>query len=368
MQAHLNARGKLEVKSKVPLNNKHDLSLYYSPGVAAAASRLAKNPNDARLYTSRHNTVAIISDGSAVLGLGDIGPHGALPVMEGKAVLFKHFADIDGIPIVLDTKDPDEIIKTIVNIAPSFGGINLEDIAAPKCFYIEEQLKKKLKMPIMHDDQHGTAIVVLAGLINATRVTGRRLADSKIVLVGAGAAGVAIAKIINNYANKPQLIALDSKGVINKKRTDLNPEKQILAGMSIDDGSKNLEEALIDADIFIGVSKPDLLNSEMIRRMHKNPIIFALSNPNPEITPEKAKQAGAAVIATGRSDYPNQVNNVLAFPGLFRGALDKNVPIEEHHKVAAAEALAYIVGTPKADKIIPSPLETNVAKVVAAVF
>lgn len=368
LQAHQNIRGKIEIKSKVPLNSTHDLSLYYSPGVAAVASKLAKNPEESRNYTSKNNTVAIISDGSAVLGLGDIGPEGALPVMEGKAVLFKHFADIDGIPLVLNTKDPDEIIETIVRLAPSFGGINLEDIAAPKCFYIEGELKKRLNMPIMHDDQHGTAIVVLAGLINACKVTGRRLQDSKIVLVGAGAAGVAIAKILNNYADHPNIIAVDSKGVISKKRTDLNPEKQLIASFSQDDGSTTLEQAMQDADIFIGVSRADLVSENMVRSMHKNPIIFALANPNPEISPELAKQAGAAIIATGRSDYPNQVNNVLAFPGVFRGALDMGVPIEEKHKVAAAEALAFSVRSPHVDKIIPSPLDDNVSRVVASVF
>jgi malate dehydrogenase (oxaloacetate-decarboxylating) len=368
LQAHLNARGKIEVKSKVPLNDKHDLSLYYSPGVASSAEYVAKHPNKARLYTSTNNTVAIISDGSAVLGLGNIGPLGALPVMEGKAILFKKFADIDGIPIVLNTQDPDEIIETIVRIAPSFGGINLEDIASPNCFYIEEELKKRLNMPIMHDDQHGTAIVVLAGLINAVKVTKRKLNDCKIVMVGAGAAGVAIAKIIHSYAPNANIVAVDSKGVININRTDLTYEKKLLAGFGQTNDAKTLQEALIDADVFIGVSKANLLDGNDIRKMRKNPIIFALANPNPEILPEEAKKAGVAVIATGRSDYPNQVNNVLAFPGIFRGALDKNVPITEEHKLAAAEALAYSVKNPSNDLIIPDPLNSNIARIVASVF
>lgn len=368
LQAHLNARGKLGMVSKVPLNTKKDLSMYYSPGVAAVSEKLAKNPKLTNMYTNTHNSVAIVSDGSAVLGLGNIGPEGALPVMEGKAVLFKRFADIDGIPIVLNTQDPNEIISIVSAIAPSFGGINLEDIAAPNCFYIEAELKKRLNIPVMHDDQHGTAVVVLAGLINACRVTKRRLADCKIVLVGAGAAGVAIAKLIHGYADKPNIIAIDSKGVIKKSRKDLNPEKQLLASFSRDDGSISLEEALTDADIFIGVSKGGLLKPEMVRLMHKDPIIFALANPTPEITPELAKQAGVAIIATGRSDYPNQVNNVLAFPGLFRGALDNGTKIEESHKLAAAEALAYSVRNPTVDKIIPDPLEDNPAVMVASVF
>ena len=368
LQAHLNTRGKIEVNSKVPLNNKHDLSLYYSPGVASSAEYVSRNPNEARLYTSKNNTVAIVSDGSAVLGLGNIGPLGALPVMEGKAILFKKFADIDGIPIVLGTQDSDEIINTVVRIAPSFGGINLEDIASPKCFYIEEELKKRLNMPIMHDDQHGTAIVVLAGLINATKVTKRNLNSCKIVMVGAGAAGVAIAKIIKSYANDANIIAVDSKGVIKKNRTDLSTEKKLLASFSNDSTADNLQDALIDADIFIGVSRANLLNSDDVRKMHKYPIIFALANPTPEILPEEAKKAGVAVIATGRSDYPNQVNNVLAFPGLFRGALDKNVPILEKHKLEAAEALAYAVKNPTYDFIIPNPLDSNISRIVASVF
>ena len=367
LKEHKKYKGKMEIVSRVPLNNKEDLSTYYSPGVAAVASRLAKYPEQTSLYTNTHNSVAIVSDGSAVLGLGNIGPEGALPVMEGKAILFKKFANIDGYPIVLNTQDPDEIISIVTAIAPSFGGINLEDISAPNCFYIEEHLKKRLTMPIMHDDQHGTAVVVLAGLINACKVTNRKLQDSKIVLIGAGAAGVAIAKLLHQYA-KPNIISLDTKGVITKNRTDLSPEKLLLSSYSQHNNATNLKEALKEADIFIGVSKSNLLTKEMIQSMAKDPIIFALANPNPEITPKDAISAGAAVVATGRSDYPNQVNNVLAFPGLFRGALDNKSTINESHKLAAAEAIANIINSPSKTQIIPSPFDKNVTKAVAAIY
>lgn len=368
MLAHQNLRGKLTVNTKVPLESKHDLSIYYSPGVGAVAAHLGKNPKDTPLYTGTNNSVAIISDGSAVLGLGNIGPEGALPVMEGKSMLFKRFADIDGYPIVLNTQDPDEIIETVVAIAPSFGGINLEDIAAPQCFYIEAALKKRLNMPIMHDDQHGTAIVVLAGLINACRVTKRSLQDCKIVLVGAGAAGIAIAKLLHQYA-KPSIVAVDSKGIITHKRKDLNQEKLLL----LDFGDKNqqdgrLEDAVRGADIFIGVSRGGLLKPEMVQSMAKDSIIFAMANPEPEIMPDIAKQAGAAIVATGRSDFPNQVNNVLAFPGVFRGALDNASPITDTHKIAAAEAIADIVRFPNPDEIVPSALDDKVVRAVSAVF
>lgn len=365
--AHRNARGKLSMVSKVPLQSRHDMSVYYSPGVAAVSERLAKHPAETSLYTNTHNSVAVVSDGTSVLGLGNIGPEGALPVMEGKAILFKHFADIDAVPIVLNTQDPDEIINTVVAIAPSFGGINLEDIAAPQCFYIEDELKKRLSIPVMHDDQHGTAVVVLAGLINACRVTHRELSSSKIVLVGAGAAGVAIAKLLTKYAS-PTILAVDSKGVITANRTDLNPEKQLLASYSQDDGSKTLKDAVQGADIFIGVSRGGLLSKDMVHSMAKDPIIFALANPEPEIMPTDAKAAGAAIIATGRSDFPNQVNNVLAFPGLFRGALDNQTSITDEHKIAAAEALAYTVRNPNNETIIPSPLDDGVMNAVASVF
>ena len=367
LRAHKKARGKLAIVSKVPLKSRHDLSIYYSPGVAAVSERLAKHPSETPLYTNTHNSVAVVSDGTSVLGLGNIGPEGALPVMEGKAILFKHYAGIDAIPIVLNTQDPDAIIETVVAIAPSFGGINLEDIAAPQCFYIEDELKKRLSIPIMHDDQHGTAVVVLAGLINATRYVKKDLSACKVVLVGAGAAGIAIAKLLTQYA-QPTIVAVDSKGVITTSRSDLTPEKQMLAQLSKNDGSTSLEQAIKGSNIFIGVSRSGLLTEAMVRTMAENPIIFALANPEPEILPTVAKAAGAAVVATGRSDYPNQVNNVLAFPGLFRGALDTHSAITDAHKMAAAEALAALVTHPTADAIIPSPFDRHVADNVAAVF
>jgi malate dehydrogenase (oxaloacetate-decarboxylating) len=366
LKAHYKLRGKLVISSKVRLKTAKDLSIYYSPGVAAVAELLGKHPEKTPEYTSTNNTVAVISDGSAVLGLGNIGPQGALPVMEGKAILFKEFAGIDAFPIVLNTQNPKEIIKTILAISASFGGINLEDIASPNCFYIESELKKRLNMPVMHDDQHGTAIVVLAGLINACLVTGRNLANAKIVISGSGAAGIAIAKLLYKYA-KPSIIAVDSQGIICPERTNLNDEKKMLLKFS--HGSPgSLADALVDADIFIGVSRAGVLKPEMVRSMNNDPIIFALANPEPEIMPELATAAGAAIVATGRSDYPNQVNNVLAFPGIFRGALDTNSAITDSHKIAAAEAIAGLVHSPLADYVIPSPLDSRVCKAVSKVF
>lgn len=366
LQAHKKLKGKISVTPKVDLQTKKDLSLYYSPGVGAVSSLLAEHPEQAREYTALNNTVAVISDGTSVLGLGNIGPIGALPVMEGKAILFKKFGGIDAFPIVLNTQEPNEIIETIVNIAPSFGGINLEDFASPNCFYIESELIKQLDMPIMHDDQHGTAIVVLAGLINACKVVDKNLADCKVVICGTGAAGIAVAKLLHEFAN-PEITAVDSVGIINKNRINLNTEKKmILEFTSGPDGY--LDDAINGADIFIGVSRAGLLKSEMVRKMAKDPIIFALANPVPEIMPEVAKEAGAKVIATGRSDYPNQVNNVLAFPGIFRGALDTQSLITSDIKIAVSIAIAGIIETPTADYIIPSPLDPTVAKAVAKVF
>lgn len=367
MQAHLNLRGKLEVRGKVPLETKRDLSLYYSPGVGAVAAHLAKYPKDTPLYTSTNNTVAVISDGSAVLGLGNIGPQGALPVMEGKAMLFKQFAGIDAIPLVLNTQDPDEIIETIVRLSPSFGGINLEDIAAPNCFYIEKELKKRLHMPIMHDDQHGTAIVVVAGLTNALQVVHKNIRDIRVVVVGAGAAGSAVAHLMH-HAGVPQICVVDSKGAIYVGRDGLDASKKGLAPYNKEDKKGSLDNVLQGADVIVGVSRAGLITQDMIRSMASHPIVFALANPDPEILPDDAKAAGASVIATGRSDFPNQVNNVLAFPGIFRGALDTGSPITEEHKVAAAEAIASLVAQPTADMIIPDPLDERVVRVVAAVF
>jgi malate dehydrogenase (oxaloacetate-decarboxylating) len=365
LEKHKELKGKITIAPRDIVDTKEKLSIYYSPGVGAVSSYVAEHPDEARNYTWLNNTVAVVSDGSAVLGLGNIGPLGALPVMEGKAMLFKSFANIDAVPIVLNVHTADEIVAAVKAIAPSFGGINLEDIAAPICFEVEERLKAELTIPVMHDDQHGTAIVTLAGLINATKITGRSLADSKIVLVGAGAAGVAIAKLIHGYAGST-IIAVDSKGIITNNRTGLNPEKQVLASFNTDQKDGSLSEAVAGADIFLGVSQPGLLTTDMIKTMASNPIVFAMANPIPEIMPDEAKAAGVAVIATGRSDFPNQVNNSLAFPGVFRGALDHGITkITDAHKIAAAEAIAALVAEPTTDKIIPGPFDPGVVEAVS---
>ena len=369
LQKHKELKGKIGVQLKDELDSKEKLSIYYTPGVGAVSSYVAEHPDEARDYTWTNNSVAVVSDGSAVLGLGNIGPLGALPVMEGKAMLFKHFGHIDAVPIVLNVHTADEIVAAVKAIAPSFGGINLEDIAAPICFEVEERLKAELPIPVMHDDQHGTAVVTLAGLINAMKVTGRNLADAKIVVVGAGAAGTAIIKLLHEYAN-PRIFAVDSKGVISANRTDLNDEKRKLleyTNRSGIDGS--LEDIIEGADVFIGVSKPGLLTAEMVKSMDKDPIIFAMANPVPEIMPDVAKEAGVAIMATGRSDFPNQVNNSLAFPGIFRGALDNRVSqITDQHKIAAAEVIASLVENPSAEQIIPSPLDDRLVPQIAAVI
>ena len=369
LKKHRLLRGKISVSLKDKLDTKDKLSTYYTPGVAAVSTYVAEHPEETRDYTWLNNNVAVISDGSAVLGLGDIGPYGALPVMEGKAMLFKHFADIDAIPIVLDVHSADEIVAAVTAIAPSFGGINLEDIAAPICFEVEERVKAALDIPVMHDDQHGTAIVVLAGLINAMKVTGKNLKDCRVVVVGAGAAGTAIMKLLDLYA-QPDILAVDSKGIISKTRTDLNAPKTNLLDFSNRSGvSGSLADALDGADIFIGVSQPKLLSVDLIKKMSKDPIIFAMSNPTPEIMPDEAKQAGVAVMATGRSDFPNQVNNALAFPGIFRGALDNGVrKITDKHKIAAAEVIACLVENPTADQIIPSVLDDRLVPAIAKVI
>lgn len=344
------------------------LSAYYSPGVGAVSQAIAENPADLPKYTWTNNLVGVISDGSAILGLGDLGPKAAMPVMEGKALLFKHFANVDAVPIVLDVHQPEEIIAAVKAIAPSFGAINLEDIASPKCFEIEERLKAELDIPVFHDDQHGTAIVVLAGLINAAKVVGKSLRDCKVVLAGPGAAGTAIIKLLNLYGVK-NLIALDRHGALSGDRTDLSPEKIALQQYLNTSESGTLAEVLAGADIFIGVSAANSLAPEMVAAMASQPIIFALANPVPEIMPDAAISAGAAVVATGRSDFPNQVNNSLAFPGIFRGALDHGVQkITDQHKLAAAEALAALVENPTADEVIPSPFDKRVVPAVANVI
>lgn len=365
LEIHRKLRGKIEISLKDDLSDQEKLKLYYTPGVGAVSSHVAQHPEEARDYTWLNNSVAVVSDGSAVLGLGNIGPLGALPVMEGKSMLFKQFAGIDAVPIVLDVHSADEIVATVKAIAPSFGAINLEDIAAPICFEVEERLKNELLIPIMHDDQHGTAIVVLAGLINAMKVVGKNFSDCKIVLVGAGAAGVAIAKLLYKYAG-PRIVAVDSKGIIEPSRQDLNQEKKLLLTFANDVTPGSLSDAVEDADVFIGVSQPGLLTPEMIQTMAKTPIVFALANPTPEVMPDIAKAAGVAVIATGRSDFPNQVNNALAFPGIFRGALDNGVHrITDDHKIAAAEAIANFVEQPTAEEIIPSIFAKGLSEAIA---
>ncbi len=345
------------------------LAAYYSPGVGEISRQIEADPSKLGQLTWTNNLVAVISDGTAVLGLGNVGPKASMPVMEGKALLFKHFADIDSVPIILDVHSVDEIVATIKAIAPSFGAINLEDIAAPQCFEIEERLKAELDIPIMHDDQHGTATVTLAGLINAMKLVGKNLADTKICLVGAGAAGVAIAKLLKKYAN-PQIIAVDSKGILSSDRTDLNESKQLLLEFTnADNISGTMADAVKDADIFIGVSGPGILTKEMIGTMAKDPVIFALANPTPEIMPDEAKEAGTAVVATGRSDFPNQVNNAVAFPGIFRGALDNGVnKITDDHKIAAAEVIAGLIDSPSADEIIPSVFDERLVPAIANII
>lgn len=369
LELHKQHKGKITSKLRDESElDRTKLSAYYTPGVAAVSKAIAEDPSLMPVYTWTNNLVAVISDGSAVLGLGNIGPKGAMPVMEGKALLFKHFADIDSMPIVLDVHTEDEIVATVKAIAPSFGAINLEDIAAPICFAVEKRLRAELDIPVFHDDQHGTAIVTLAGLINAMKVTGKNLADCKVVTIGAGAAGTAIMKLLHRYGVS-SIVAVDSRGIIGDTRDDLNDEKKALLPYLDTSRSGSLEDAVSGADIFIGVSKPGLLTPEMVQSMAPQPIIFALSNPTPEIMPDVAREAGAAVVATGRSDFPNQVNNAIAFPGIFRGALDNGVKqITDDHKIAAAETIASLVENPTADQIIPSVFDDRLVPRIADVI
>jgi malate dehydrogenase (oxaloacetate-decarboxylating) len=366
LEAFKKLGARVETKARVKLKKREDLSLYYTPGVGVASRHLAAHPEDARKLSVKRNSVAVVSDGSAVLGLGNIGPYGALPVMEGKALIFKEFAGIDAWPLVLDTQDPDEIVRTVLAIAPNFGGINLEDIKAPECFEVEERLMRELDIPVMHDDQHGTAIVVLAGLLNATKVVKKSLKKLRVVIMGAGAAGVAVAKLLR-AAGIDDIIILDRAGTIYKGKEGLNASKQELAKLTNPRRIKGqLADALDGADAFVGVSGPGLLTSEHIRMMAPRAIVFALSNPVPEILPDEAKAGGAAVIATGRSDFPNQINNALVFPGIFRGALDKGVQkITEETKLRAAKALAALIKNPTANKIIPDVFDRRVVPSVA---
>ncbi len=377
LKLHEKYKGKIEIRGKMKVKTRRDLSLAYTPGVAEPCRRIHKNPKDVYKYTNKGNSVAVVTDGSAVLGLGNIGPAAGLPVMEGKALLFKEFGNVDAYPICLDTQDPEEIVKIVKAIAPGFGGINLEDISAPRCFEIEERLIRELDIPVMHDDQHGTAIVVLAGMINALKLTGRTFAETKFVVNGVGAAGVAVSKLLMSYGAKPKnFLFCDSVGTIYKGRCCMNAIKEGLADITntqclLDKNNPGcrkggLGEIIEGADVFIGVSQPRLLTPEMVKRMAKDPIVFAMANPEPEILPDLAKKAGAKIVATGRSDYPNQVNNVLAFPGLFRGVLDAGIrKITDEIKIAAAEAIAHAVSHPTCDKIIPDALDRNVAKAVA---
>ena len=369
LESHRKLAGKIEVKSKVTLKSAEDLSIFYTPGVGAVSSYLASHKNEMRDFTIKKNTVAIISDGSAVLGLGNIGPEGALPVMEGKAMLFRELAGVDAFPIVLSTQNVEEIIQTVKNIAPVFGGINLEDIAAPNCFEVESRLIRDLDIPVVHDDQHGTAIVVLAALINAFKVVHKNLKKSKVVIIGAGAAGTGVTRMLLNYGVSNILI-VDSRGIISDKRQDLDSNKKDLANITNSDhvsGSTN--EAVIGADVVIGLSTGGRgkITSQMIKTMNSKPIIFAMANPNPEILPGNAKKAGAFIVATGRSDLPNQINNVLVFPGLFRGALDKGIKrITNKMKIKAAENLASCVTNPTVDMILPSVFDKSVVKKVSS--
>lgn len=365
IELHRKNNGKLSVNSKIPLLNKEDLSLAYTPGVAGVCEEIYKNKELAREYTMKRNIVAIVSDGSAVLGLGNLGAYGAIPVMEGKACIFKEFGGVDAFPICLDTQDEEEIIKAVKQIAPVFGGINLEDISAPRCFSIEERLRKELDIPVMHDDQWGAATVTLAALINSLKIRGSEPSEVKVVLSGVGAAGVATGRLLHSYGIT-NTIFCDSHGIIHKGRTDLNKEKiELLNGSELEVQGGSLEDALTGADVFIGLSKPNLLNKEMIKKMAEKPIIFALANPYPEIMPEDAKEAGAYIVATGRSDFPNQINNSLVFPGAFKAMLDFQIPqFENKIFITIAKSLASVVENPSENEIIPSMFNKNVYQAV----
>ncbi len=365
LELHKKHHGKLEVHSKVPIETRNDLSLAYTPGVGQVSIEIGKDPALAREYTLKRNTIGIVSDGSAILGLGNLGAEAAIPVMEGKAVLFKKFADVDAFPICLATQDVDEIVETVKRIAPVFGGINLEDISAPRCFEIERRLQEELTIPVMHDDQHGTAVVVLAGLINALTLKKMPKANARVMVNGAGAAGTAVTKLLLEYGIR-DIVVCDSKGAIDKNRKDLNDEKIELAGITNPRGvSGGLADVIREADVFIGLSKAGVLTEAMVMSMRKGPIVFALANPVPEIMPDKAIHAGAFVVATGRSDFPNQINNVLAFPGIFRGALDHGIrQFTSAMFIDAAKRLAACVKEPKPDLIFPSVFNLSVVSAV----
>ncbi|HIZ06842.1 MAG TPA: NADP-dependent malic enzyme [Candidatus Eubacterium avistercoris] len=365
---HKKWNGKLETVSKSPVKSREDLSIAYTPGVAEPCKVIAQDPKEAYSYTMKANTVAVISDGSAVLGLGNIGALAALPVMEGKCVLFKEFAGVNAVPLVLDTQDTEEIIRTVANVAPAFGGINLEDISAPRCFEIEERLKSMLDIPVFHDDQHGTAIVVLAGIINALKVTGKEKENCRVVINGAGSAGIAITKLLLTYGFK-HVTMCDKLGIISKDYPDLNwMQKKMTEVTNLERQNGTLADALKGADIFVGVSAPNIVTADMVASMNKDAILFAMANPVPEIMPDVAKAAGAKVVGTGRSDFPNQVNNVVAFPGIFKGALEGHAKqITDEMKLAAAQAIAGLVSDEELneDFIMPEAFDPRVAQVVS---
>ena len=368
LKLHEEWKGKLSTEPKAPVKTREDLALAYTPGVAEPCKEIAKNPEKAYVYTMKQNTIAVVSDGSAVLGLGNIGAKAAMPVMEGKAVLFKEFGGVNAVPICLDTQDTEEIIKTVINIAPAFGGINLEDISAPRCFEIETRLKEVLDIPVFHDDQHGTAIVVLSGIINALKVVGKKKEDCKIVVNGSGAAGIAITKLLLSYGFKA-ITLCDSKGIISADNDNLNWIKKEMAEVTnLEHKHGTLADAMVGTDIFIGVSAPGSVTQDMVRSMNKDAIIFAMANPIPEIMPDEAKAAGARIVGTGRSDFPNQVNTVVAFPGIFRGALEGRASqITEEMKLAAALAIAGLVSDEELneDYVMPEAFDPRVADVVA---
>lgn len=368
LKMHEENRGKVAVRSKVTVETREDLSTAYTPGVAEPCRKIRDCKEDVYRYTAKGNLVAVVSDGTAVLGLGDIGPEAAMPVMEGKAILFKEFADIDAFPVCLDTKDTEEIIKTVKYLAPTFGGINLEDISAPRCFEIERRLKEELDIPVFHDDQHGTAIVVAAGLINALKFTGKKLEDAKIVINGAGSAGISICKLLLQFGVKDAVL-VDQKGALCPGEAWMNDaQKEMAEKTNKDRQTGDLSEIMKGKDVFIGVSAPNIVTSEMVASMAKDPVVFAMANPVPEIMPDEAKKGGAKVVATGRSDFPNQINNVLVFPGIFRGALDARASqITEEMKMAAARAIAGIIAEEELneDYIIPGVFDKRVCSAVA---
>lgn len=369
LELHKEWKGKISTEAKCEVKTREDLALAYTPGVAEPCKVIHEDPKEAYTYTLKQNTIAVVSDGSAVLGLGNIGPEAAMPVMEGKAVLFKEFGGVNAFPICLNTQDVDEIVETVQRLEPTFGGINLEDISAPRCFEIERRLKETMNIPVFHDDQHGTAIIVLAGVINALKLTGKKKEDCRIVVNGSGAAGIAISKLLLRYGFR-HLVICDSKGIISRDRENLNwIKKEMLEVTNLDNQNGTLADALVGADIFIGVSAPNSVTEEMVRSMNKDAILFAMANPVPEIMPDLAKAAGARIVGTGRSDFPNQVNNVLVFPGIFKGALEgKARQITEDMKLAAAEALAGIVSDEELNEefILPEAFNPKVSEVVSA--